>query len=78
MRIADGNLVKHFGTANFPLVIDNKEYEESVIVANIDEQFVLGFDILAKYKCTIDAASSSLRIVQIPIEKKKVIEVNQL
>lgn len=25
LRMADGNLVKPLGTANFPLVIDNKE-----------------------------------------------------
>lgn len=71
LRMADGNLVTPLGTANFPLVIDNKEYEQPVIVANIDEQFVLGFDFLAKYKCTIDAASRSLQIGQIPIQNKE-------
>lgn len=48
--------MKPIGHATFPLVIGNKEYQ-NLIVTDIDEQFVLGFDFLAKYKCSIDAAA---------------------
>lgn len=41
------------------------------LLRNIDKQFVFGFDFLAKYMCTIDAASRRLQIGQIPSIQKK-------
>lgn len=56
--------------AIFPFVIKEHEYEQHIIVASIDEPLVLRFDFLAQYKYTIDAASNSLQIGQIPVESK--------
>lgn len=57
--------------ALFPFVIKEHEYEQHIIVASIDEPLVLGFDFLAQYKCTIDAAGNSLHIGQIPVTRNQ-------
>lgn len=50
LRMADGSLVKPLGCAIFPLIIEEHEYEQPIIVASIDELLVLGgFDFLAQY-----------------------------
>lgn len=54
LRMADGGPVSCKGKVTIPLCRGDKTYHQQVLIAEIEAPFVLGYDFLYNYQCSLD------------------------
>ncbi|MES9884745.1 MAG: reverse transcriptase domain-containing protein [Sedimenticola sp.] len=62
IRMADGGLVKLQGKATFTLTINDRTFEQDMVIADIEVPAVIGYDFLHRYTCQIDIVQQLLVI----------------
>ena len=62
IKLADGKLLPVKGQVKMKLMIDNKCYKQTVFVADINTDGILGSDFLRMYQCQIDFENNRIRI----------------
>jgi hypothetical protein len=60
LKTADGHPLPNLGIGNFHLDMGVIDVNHNIYVADIDEEGLLGFDFLHKYKCNINLNSNKL------------------
>lgn len=62
LTMADGSLMKVYGSAKMNIEINSKNFDHNVIVANADVPAMIGIDFLREHNCTTDFGTNTLVI----------------